>query len=417
MKRYVFYVLALAGLLIGISSCKKDNITDAGGPSGNDWSLLGDANFSNKVSKFSIAANGGNVYAGYWDASVSKPCVKKYNTATGKWDYYGGGPVDQISNITTDSWVSNSFKFRQEGSNSYICINRSITQPEFIIFKTSGSVWEQLPSVPFDQLPGYTAGYGGFPDQGADFDFDVKQGRLYALVHYDNNTWQSEETSLAVFVYDGGSWTLLPQHIGYGLISGSFSWTASFEEPRIHVSQNGKIYLNYYLRENDVDVKSANVSVYTGGQWSRLTTSTTFRLSDPSTVTYKYGFHIYGQGTTDHLITNPSDVSAAPLLVYDGAFWSQLANPGPSQKSVSTVNTTCAECLYARVLETTGVAVKKYANGSWQYVGTKGFISGASGTLYGEDEIVYDNGYLYVIVSHNSSTSVDQKLSVYKYKL
>jgi len=290
------------------------------------------------------------------------------------------------------------------------------------LYRTSGAAWEQLPSVPLNLMPGYTAGSSNVYQDG--YELTAQNGKVYALIHYDNNTWQSEETGLAVFVFENNNWSLLPLGVWYPLIPNSFSWEASFNDATITVSKNGNIYLNYWLSERDPDRLSANVSVYNGSSWSRITTSDLHQANSSSSLTYKFNLDVYEESSTDHLIMTPCIATSAGysrVLTYNGSSWKEVATPTPGQNNLlSTTNSTCATCMYTKFTDSRGLVVKKYNNGLWDYVGKAGFASGGGGGIGYNQDFTFDNGYLYLACTKDhkeGSITKSKTLCVYKYKV
>lgn len=418
------YLLLVSVLVLQFSCSRKSADSNDSIPQPtNAWELMDDPYFGSKVYAFQLSANNNNVYVGYWDGTLEKPCVKKFNPVVKKWEYYGNTPVNIDGNVDA-YWARVSFMFRQDGATSYIGFMRSVTDHECLLYRTNGSAWEQLPSVPLNLLPGATPGFLNVDEYG--YELTAKNGKVYASIQYDNNTWQSEETGIAVFVFENNNWSLIPERVSYPQIPNSFQWLAYFSDVTINVSKNGNIYLNYWLGERDPDRLSANVSVYNGSTWSRITTSDTHLAFSSSSVTYKFNLDVYEEGNKDNLIMTPCIETSAGysrVLAYNGTSWKELTTPVPGEKQLlSTTNSTCATCIYAKYSDVRGFVVKKYVNGIWDYVGKPGFTSsgGGGGIGYNQD-FTYDNGYLYLACTKdyykNGTTIIPKGICVYRYKL
>lgn len=421
MKR-LMCLLLLPAVLLQWSCRPKSNEPDDTIPvPTNAWTLMDGSYFGSSIYHFQLFANNNKVYAGYWDGDLNKPCVRKFNPTTKTWDYQGGGPITIPSNAELH-WSEVTFMFRQDGNYSYVGFMRSLTERECLLYRSNGGAWEQLPSVPKNLLPGYNAGYGDVHQDG--YELTAQNGKVYALLHYDNDTWQSEQTVLAVFVFENNNWSLLPLGVSYPQIPNSFRWEANFLEPTITVSKNGNIYLNYWLAEGDPDRLSANVSVYNGNNWSRITTSNLHQAGSASSVTYKFNLDVYEEGSTDHLVMTPTltaSTNYSRVLTYNGSSWKEITSPSPDQyQMLSTAIGTCATCIYAKFSDVRGFVVKKYTNGGWDYVGKAGFSSGGSGGIGYNQDFVYDGGYLYLASAkdHKSGSVITPRtLCVYQYKL
>lgn len=424
MKHPAYSLLFLVAVMY--TSCSSDSSPDDNTipQVKNEWTLMEDAYFGSKVDAFQVCANNNNVYVGYWDGTLEKPCVRKFNSLSKKWEYYGGGPINVPGNVDPYE-VRPTFMFSQDGDVSYVGFIRSLTELECMLYRTTGGAWEQLPSVPLNLLPGYADGRGNI-HQSDGFTFTARNGKLYAAVHYDNNTWQSEETCLAVFIYDNGSWSLLPQRISYPLIPNSFSWKANFSYHMINVSKNGNIYLNYWLGEREPDKLSANVSVYKGSGWNRITTSDMYPINSTS-VTYRFNLNVYEEGGKDYLTMAPclaSEFGYTRVFTHNGIQWKELSTPTPGETPLLyTATSTCPECIFVKYSDSRGCVVKNYKNGAWGYTGKPGFTTGGAGGVGGgyNQSFIYDSGYLYLALSRdyykNGTTITPRGMCVYRYKL
>lgn len=390
------------------NGCAPD---DNNPPQDGEWKLLGDQYFGNKAgANYSIEANNNNVYVGYWDGDLNQPCVKKYKNASDTWEFYGGGPVN-ISSIDIDPvFTPRTFKFRQDGADSYIGFNADFTNyahSEFHIFKTNGSGgWTELPIVPMNILPGFNAGLGESVEW--DFDFTVHNGSVYVVVNYNNWEFPNEKTSLEVFVYNGSTWTLLPNSMGYGIID-SFFWIQHFSLPRITVSDNGNIYLNYYKYDYATEVWWTEVAKHNGTTWDVI--------NDQNLNSYageeEYNLQYYSEGLSDFLVMYPDALNGYPAFYYNGSSWSSLPDLGASGGwFVSSTFTDCSTCIVAHVANK-----MMYYNGSdWMSLGDISFMEGMDNEY--ENIVDFDNGRVYVVWSNSNDSdfSLIDDISVYYYE-
>ena len=371
---YLLLPMLAFGLVMGGCNTDDDDPDDIDPTK--QWELLGEASIGSHPSNGGIYANNGNVYLGYLDYIQNVAVVKRYIAATDSWEDYGSGLAGLYAGVSTDDFVNTSFAFRQDGATSYVFFNRSITDSELIVFRCSGGVWEQLPSVPLNQLYG---GYWGVIQNG--MDVEVKNGNVYVAVRWDSDP----ETYLCVFIYSGGGWSLKPERVSYASIPNTFSYEGYFDPPSIRVSDNGAIYLAAYGFEEASNMNSARVYKSTGAGWTDLIAPNTIEAISASD---KMHFYVNSTGGQDQVLIvpyqNDNDLHAH---LYSGSSWSELVS---TEMTHSFVFTDCGDCLARRAsIYGEGSQIQLWQNGNWTPLGANFGIIG-SVNMYAVNDLAYD---------------------------
>lgn len=377
------FLLPLLVIGFAMAGCNQDGDDPDDLDPTAQWKLLGAGTIGSDATNGSIYANNGNAYLGYLDYMQDRPVVKRYNATTESWEEYGSGLAALYAGVSTDDFVNTSFAFRQDGATSYVFFNRSITDSELIVYRSSGGAWEQLPSVPLSQLYG---GYWGVIQHG--MDVEVKNGNVYVVVRWDVDP----ETYLCVFIYSGGSWSLKPERVSYASVPGTFSYEGYFDPPRIRVSDNGAIYLAAYGVEDASNMNSARVYKSTGGGWTAVLAPNTIEAISASDQLH---FYVNNAGGQDQVLIVPyqADYDLHAHL-YSGSSWTDLVN---TDMTHSFVFTDCGDCLVRRAsIYGEGTRIQVRQNGSWTMLGsTFGIIGSVSS--YAVNDLAYDasSGMLY----------------------
>lgn len=380
-RAYFLLPLLAFGLVMGGCNTDDDDPDDIDPTK--QWELMGAGSIGSHPSNGGMYANNGNAYLGYLDYAQDQPVVKRYNATTDSWEDYGSGLAGLYAGVITDEFVNTSFAFRQDGATSYVFFNRSITDSELIVFRCSGGAWEQLPSVPLNQLYG---GYWGVIQNG--MDVEVKNGNVYVVIRWDSDP----ETYLCVFIYSGGSWSLKPERVSYASIPNTFSYEGYFDPPRIRVSDNGAIYLAAYCVEEASNMNSARVYRSTGAGWTAVLAPNTIETISASDQMH---FYVNSAGGQEQVLIVPyqtdNDLHAH---LYSGSSWSELVS---TDMTHSFVFTDCGDCLVRRAsIYGEGTQIQLRQNGSWISLGANFGIIG-SVNMYAVNDMAYDasSGTLY----------------------
>jgi hypothetical protein len=418
MNRKLLWLVFLPLAVIACSAGDAENPNPSSG-----WAPLGEKFFTGNVqNNYSIAVHDGTVGVGYWDVDLGKPCVKTIAVDGGAWAYLGGGPVP-VDALALDPLSRTTFKFREDQGHAVIGFNRSMVEPEFVLFAADAAgSWQQLPSLPLDLLPGY-------PDQltytAQDFDFAVKDGAVFAVVSDVENTAPDTKTCLSVFAYQDGNWALLPDRICEPRESDGFGFVVTYDRVSIQVSDKGRIYLGYFRTDHTSNLFSLGVSMHDGGGWTTLADASLYPIGTDSYATTKFGMQVLAASAGDELVIAVGGLmSESHVFSYRAGSWSKLPDTG-IQASLGTRIAPAlqgsADCIYLAYQDCCtgmdGLTVQKHGAGAWNLVGDRNFTDDAA--AFYDQVLDADESNLYLCFQTNinyGSPDTRGTLSVYRHR-
>lgn len=303
------------------------------------WQLVGDAGFASAEYNLGIEADmNGTLYA---LVSANNVCNVYQKTPSGSWTNYGN---------LNDQGYMGRIRIGSDGLTPYVAY--SMEGPVKVKKYVSGS-WVQIGTSP---ASGVQIG----------FDLDINDVPYVALMDFGSNY------KGICYKYNGSTWEMVGGTAysgnGYGV----------WNDLRVNKS-TGDVYVLWNIYEGNL----ATVSKWDGSSWTSVGGPTV--SDDP--VSY-YQNLIIDEYTNDLyvVIANGTGYNDGVLNAYkfDGTAWSQIGSDeadGPVADVTTTMNDQRILLIaYVDLNSGTSVSAMSYYDGTWEYIGPRGFSNAISGS-------------------------------------
>lgn len=332
---------------------------------GSSWQKVGNT-INGVYFSAGIAVDASGVpYILYRETSTMKVVVMKLNGNT--WESIGDLPKGMEGNQSAD------MAFDHAGV-LYAAFRDGDAGGKASMVKLVNGIWEQVGSA------GFTAGSANnvridFDMNNVPFVLSAQSGTSLNLMKFENGNWQVHTTNIA-----GGG-------------------VRDFVD--LKIDDTGNIFVAYNL---SMSLSKTIVKKYSGGQWQFVGNAAgigTGSANEPSLCLAQGG---------PYVVYKDSGYGNKPIAQrFDGSAWSPIVtfDEIESNNAAPVVAIGKSGTVYAVFNDAlaNSVSAKKFVNGSWQFVGTRGtkVIYPATGINLAID----DNDNLYVALSESNSTTVN----------